>query len=256
MVDKFDIQWQLDTKPALHILRVKLPNTIIEEMNDHIDKVIIPNNSDYSDGLVGQIRQDKKSAQLEYNLFETSDGRKLKALLDQMSNMYLKEINFGDCLADVFESWTIHSYAGDYNPLHDHGVRTKSGLSMILYLKVPECIEKLENPNDKGGNVYMNESSGEVDGFTYFNWAPVTNQLYQMLYQPGESYVKPEVGILMVFPNWLKHAVMPFFGKGERRTLSANANIIMSEHFDFKNAPKEQLESLLTKLRQPRKEKK
>ena len=100
-----------------------------------------------------------------------------------------------------------------------------AGLSMILYLKVPECIEKLENPSDKGGNVYLNNSSGEVDGFTFFSWANVGNKMYNMLYPAGESYVKPEVGHLLIFPNWLKHAVMPFYGDGERRTISANANI-------------------------------
>ena len=30
---------------------------------------------------------------------------------------------------------------------------------------------------------------------------------------------------MMIFPNWLQHCVMPFFGEGERRTMSANFNI-------------------------------
>ena len=42
-------------------------------------------------------------------------------------------------------------------------------------------------------------------------------------------YIKPEVGRLIIFPNWLKHSVMPFFGDGERRTLSANANIFSKD---------------------------
>ena len=28
-----------------------------------------------------------------------------------------------------------------------------------------------------------------------------------------------------MFPNWLKHAVSPFYGEGERRSLSANFEI-------------------------------
>ena len=39
---------------------------------------------------------------------------------------------------------------------------------MILYLQVPECISKLPDPDDKGGNIWFNDSSGDVDGFTYF----------------------------------------------------------------------------------------
>jgi signal transduction histidine kinase len=38
------------------------------------------------------------------------------------------------------DMWSIHSYAGDYNPLHDHGGNTPLGLSSILYLKVPPVI--------------------------------------------------------------------------------------------------------------------
>ena len=30
----------------------------------------------------------------------------------------------------------------------------------------------------------------------------------------------------MIFPNWLRHAVMPFSGEGERRTFSTNINVM------------------------------
>jgi len=38
-------------------------------------------------------------------------------------------------------------------------------------------------------------------------------------------YVKPKKGLCLLFPSWLQHCVMPFFGEGERRTMSANFNI-------------------------------
>jgi hypothetical protein len=46
-----------------------------------------------------------------------------------------------------------------------------------------------------------------------------------------EEYVKPEAGTLIMFPSWLRHGVMPFFGKedDERRTFSANINITLGE---------------------------
>ena len=37
---------------------------------------------------------------------------------------------------------------------------------------------------------------------------------------------------MLIFPNWLRHAVMPFFGKGERRTFSANLNIFDNSMFE------------------------
>ena len=34
---------------------------------------------------------------------------------------------------------------------------------------------------------------------------------------------------MLIFPHWLNHQVHPFFGKGERRSLAANFNIIDSK---------------------------
>ena len=43
------------------------------------------------------------------------------------------------------------------------------------------------------------------------------------------EYVKPEVGTMLMFPAWLRHGVMPFFGEGERRTFSCNMNVSPTE---------------------------
>jgi len=52
-----------------------------------------------------------------------------------------------------------------------------------------------------------------------------------MLRPITEEYIKPEVGTLIMFPSWLRHGVMPFFGKedDERRTFSANINVKLKE---------------------------
>ena len=34
---------------------------------------------------------------------------------------------------------------------------------------------------------------------------------------------------MLVFPCWLKHAVLPFFGEGERRSMAMNWNVKDSE---------------------------
>ena len=34
---------------------------------------------------------------------------------------------------------------------------------------------------------------------------------------------------MLVFPNWLKHQVLPFFGEGERRSMAFNWNVHDSE---------------------------
>jgi len=44
-----------------------------------------------------------------------------------------------------------------------------------------------------------------------------------------EDYVKPIEGTMLIFPQWLKHQVLPFFGEGERRSIAMNWNVIDSE---------------------------
>ena len=263
MEKRYDVKTQMRSKPALHMFHVELPTDFVDNINKYIDDKLIPLDENYgkvkgnaelqhsySKGLVGQIRQDARSAQLDCKVLEeTDDAKLLKSTLDAASNEYLRQIGFSESHADVFEAWTVHSFAGDYNPLHDHGVMSPGGLSMILYLQVPECISSLPDPDDKGGSVWFNDSSGEIDGFTYFIWDNRNQDMLRKLYPPAEEYFKPKVGSLLIFPNWLKHAVMPFYGEGERRTLAANANIISPELFDWENASEEDRQKVLNTFR-------
>jgi len=222
------VKASMKTMLALHMLRVELPIEVIDEINSHIDETI-SNAEDASLGLVGQISQNDKSSQLKFDLSDEV-GKLVKSQLDKAGKSYVQKGFNRDVTADAFESWTVHSYAGDFNPLHSHGVRTPAGLSCILYLKVPEQIEKISDPSEEG--LSLNESSGAVDGFTYFTWGDGDNQDINRFRPITEEYVKPEVGTMLIFPNWLRHAVMPFYGDGERRTFSANMNIFENSSFE------------------------
>ena len=46
---------------------------------------------------------------------------------------------------------------------------------------------------------------------------------------PCEEYVQPEIGTMWIFPKWLHHQVMPFYGGGERRSLGMNWNVIETQ---------------------------
>ena len=56
-------------------------------------------------------------------------------------------------------------------------------------------------------------------------WGTNTRKELFELREQEQEFVKPEVGLMLIFPHWLNHQVMPFFGKGERRSLAANFNI-------------------------------
>ena len=263
MQSNYDVKTQLRSKPALHMFHVQLPTDFTDSINKYIDDTLIPLDDNYgkvkgnaelehsySKGLVGQIRQNEKSAQLDCKVLEnTEDAKLLKSTLDSCSQEYLRQIGHGDSVPDVFEAWTVHSFSGDYNPLHDHGVLTPGGLSMILYLQVPECISKLSDPDDRGGSIWFNDHSGDVDGFTYFIWDQRNQDMLRKLHPVAEEYFKPKVGSLLIFPNWLKHAVMPFYGEGERRTLAANANIVSPDMFNWKDASEEERQKILQTIR-------
>ena len=208
---------------AFSIGRIEFPMEIVNEINDHIDNVIIPKNDSFADGLVGQLKNNNKSAQLNFPL-DDEVGQQLKTVFQQVGKTYLKQGYERDADTDCFQCWSNHAYAGDYNPYHDHGVQTMAGLSGFLWLKNPECIEKLD-PVPAG----LNNASGSVDGFTQLIWGTNTRKDIMSLHGQQEDFVKPEVGVMLIFPNWLKHQVMPFFGEGERRSLAMNWNVTDTE---------------------------
>ena len=205
---------------AVHMMKVEIPLEAIDELNTHIDETGV---EDFSQNLVGQINRNELSSQRYFGIDDDA-GKAFASVLEKLAVTYMKNVTTENYDAEVSGAWTVHSYEGDYNPLHDHGTETPIGLSCILYLKVPEQIASLPNPTEEFGG--LNSSSGAVDGFTYFTWGTNGMRDVNMLRPATEEYVKPEVGTLIMFPSWLRHSVNPFFGDGERRTFSANINIM------------------------------
>ncbi len=223
------IEIAMRPKVAVNIMRCQIPAEVISELNQHIKDVIIPNNVDHSKGLVGQIRQNERSAQLTFPHEGDEVGEMFSGVLQRLAREFVDRSIGIECETSMESMWTVHSYSGDYNPVHDHGTRTPMGVSCIMYLKVPRCIATLGNPSENFEG--LNESSGAVDGFTYLTWGTNGMRDINMLRPITEEYIKPEVGTLIMFPSWLRHGVMPFFGKedDERRTFSANINVTLKE---------------------------
>ena len=221
------LQIAMRPKLAVNIMRIQFPEDVMSEINEHIDNVIIPANKDYSKGLVGQISHGKRSAQLHFPHNDDGVGKQFSDVITRMGSEYIDRVVGIRSEIEMQSMWTVHSYEGDYNPVHDHGTKTPMGLSCILYLKVPPQIEKLGNPAEHFEG--LNESSGAIDGFTYLTWGVNGMRDINILRPITEEYVKPEVGTMLMFPAWLRHGVMPFFGEGERRTFSCNMNVSPTE---------------------------
>ena len=170
--------------------KIEFPISIIDEVNQHIDDVIIPKSDSFAGGLVGQLKNNERSAQLDFPL-DDEVGEQLKTVFNQIGSTYLKQGYDRDSKAEVFQCWTNHAYAGDYNPYHDHGVQTMAGLSGFLWLKVPHCVEILDEvPNS------LHNASGAIDGFTHLIWGTNSRKDVLQLRGQTEDFVKPIVGVM------------------------------------------------------------
>ena len=81
----------------------------------------------------------------------------------------------------------------------------------------------LSSSNITLGSLHSN--GGATDGCTYFCWGTNTGADHLVLKPKTDRYVVPEEGKFLIFPSWLNHSVAPFYGPGERRTLSANFRV-------------------------------
>ena len=221
------IDAQIKDVVSYKMMTAEFPDEFVDVINKHIDENVIPKDEDYSSMLVGQINRNIKSKQLAFSL-EDEFGETFKNNINGIASNLIKNPTGYNLPLDVdcFEAWTVHSYEGDYNPMHSHGVQTQAGLSMILYLKVPECISEKPEPLTNG----LQYASGAIDGYTGLISSTNSSEDLNRLKLNGQHYVKPKKGLCLLFPSWLQHCVMPFFGEGERRTMSANFNLV-----DIKN---------------------
>ena len=126
----------------------------------------------------------------------------------------------------VVDAWIVSQKENDYIPVHAHdkvasfdNLTESCKISGILYLKVPEQIER--NTNDiaiRGGKDGQIVFTG-MGGADSFSTTTALN-------------IIPEAGRLYLFPSSLNHQVYPFKGKGERRSLSFNVDVISKEQLE------------------------
>ena len=218
---------------------------ITKELNDHIEDSVFPKKIDASGNLVGQIRNHENSAQLIFPHDDDDVGEEFAEYLCRLANQYMDYVE-SDAVTDTHgekvnrsitgnekkynpkmkSMWVNRSYAGDYNPEHDHPSDADIGLSCIMYLTVPMGISAGDGSKK---STSLAGASGLVDGYTRFCWGQNSTTDMKKLKPSTEQYIKPEVGQLLMFPSWLNHSVLPFTGEGERRSLSANINMFPAE---------------------------
>lgn len=216
------IEYELFTLPAALMLQHRLPDQVVTTLNDYLD-TLRQNKQRKSAGssLVGQIHQGEQLV-MDYEdvklipftrIVESLAAAYLRHFVEQTkSPLRAKRISMD-------KLWSVHSFEGDYNPIHDHTTAAPMGISFTTWTMVPEQIMQ---SSDERVDLY--DSSGAIDG--YINFIYGLNQVSDPeRLRPSQSrYIMPEPGKLLLFPSWMQHTVYPFFGQGERRTVAGNLN--------------------------------
>ena len=224
-----DDKMEITIEPQIHhmVAKVKFDMSVVDQINEEIDNVSIANAKSNENNLVGQFRQDERSAQLEMDL-STAVGTQFKTILNSAGTAFLNNGYKKKSYSDCYTVWSNHCYSGDYNPLHEHSTPTYAGLSGFMWLKLPD--EMLERQLNRGQHrVNLNTTVGQYDGWNHVIWGLNSKSDIYRLKTPCEEYVQPEIGTMYIFPKWLRHQVMPFYGSGERRSLGMNWNVIESQ---------------------------
>ena len=219
------LQYQLYTLSAAYMIEHQLSDALVKQLNDYLDALLQKNTrQSASPDLVGQIHQGEQLA-MDFNDVALEPFKKIT---EDLAVAYIKHFveHSGSMVKpkriEMDKLWSVHSYAGDYNPIHDHLTKSNMGISFTTWTKVPEQIGKVSVDDKQKFSLY--ESSGAIDGYINFTYG--LNQLKdpENLRPPQSKFIKPEVGKLLMFPSWMQHCVYPFLGEGERRTIAGNLN--------------------------------
>ena len=238
MTDKFNVQVLKPFGPRM--IKSKVPSDIVNMLNVYCDEIteIKNRNFDASSSLVGHVEEEwyldldrvPSFKDMLITLVKVLDQYYVTERLVGVGGKSLKEAkelvkesnSIRPPQVNIESAWFVRSFENDYNPTHQH----TSMLSCVLYLKVPEIIS---NTNNK--NVSKKATEGFID-FVYGSTQSLS---------AGNICILPEVGDLYLFPGFLFHTAYPFYGPGERRSLSANIGItgppaMVGEYLDLPQA--------------------
>ena len=189
------------------IVKLKLPEKIIQEMNNYTDDVIKDNEKlnklNWGDQLVGNVHQE-----FRLNVEFMKKIRWAEFLAEACQEWVSHERKIKLQGFKIINSWIVRQFKNEYNPLHYHG----GHISGVGYLKVPKILGNpiQDNKSDEKNN---NGKLELVDGS-------------RKIFCRANYLITPKVGDFYLFPHYLLHSVYPFSNsEEERRSVSFNATI-------------------------------
>ncbi len=189
--------------PTIGVAKIK--KNLIKKLNDEFDLISTTKKRDYSSKLASQIKNEVLFSKKFVKKHIYKDLKILiKKFLLKENIKKIKDIK-------ILNFWVVRQFKGEYNPIHYH----QGDISGVGYIKIPKFIFSNKKVKNK-----KNSTNGTID-FINGQKAFLSNCIYN---------VKPEVGKLIIFPNYLMHTVYPFNVEGERRSFSFNAKISFTKN--------------------------
>lgn len=202
------------------ILQFEVPEEFITLVNNAGDAVLgdesLSKKFDFSDNLVGKV-----SKEVKIPVYDKKESKFLSDTLKKGCLTYLEHMEDSNRAygwtkmskgikptidnIHLAQSWIVSQYKHEYNPWHTHS----GNFSGVIYLKIPEGMNE----------VYEKEFRDHypASGLIEFMYGEKSD------FRSDNLKFIPEVGMMLIFPSWLKHSVYPFHCDGERRSMSFNA---------------------------------
>lgn len=180
------------------ISRGRLPAALVDQINRRLDQEIAAREA--QGPRVGELTlsQEDVAAGGEQSLAREV-ARRISDYLGVADDRPLTRVRY-----ETF--WMVRHFPGTFSPVHFH----TGDVSGVMYLKVPAHIA---NEAAEAGQSYINARRAGYITFFIGGKQSLSKSLISF---------RPEVGDLYLFPSWLLHAVEPFEGEGERRSVSFN----------------------------------
>ena len=225
--------WHINAPWAQLVVSTQMPDKLFRDTLKLTDDIYADANRDSAGaGLAGQISneyyitQDKLIESGLMNYMHESVTKYWQTVLTN-GNMWQycdKKFEHGphgfDYACKIVSAWTVHQFENEYNPIHNHA---NCKISAVIHLKFPEKIEPARKEHTSGA-----DGSG-LDGNLVFTGMGAADEWCTA---PVLNVNPATIGMLHIFPSSLGHSVYPFRGKGERRSLAFNADIISKKQVD------------------------
>jgi hypothetical protein len=161
---------------------------IPQNIADKMEEIIVPrlSNLEFEDGVNTDFFKNEKIV----------SDKEIKPFLDYINSIvyiYSQESNIKYCKLGNF-------WIQDYQTSHSHGLHChpQSTISGTYYIRT----------NSHSGNLKFQNPNPHID-----MEVPLNPQIQQTYYN-----IKPKKGLLVLFPSWLKHEILPSSNKDVIRT--------------------------------------